>query len=185
MKAALPMKRTLILALFLPALALTACEGAKIEQKYPSSHKREGLEGGIYEEPKSIFGDEGGIFSSKRGKNESTDTGANIGVNTFLWRASLDTVSFMPLASADPFGGTILTEYYENPEAPGERFKLTVLILDRELKANGVRVNVFKQEKINGDWRDAAAPETMARELEDAILTRARQMRAKKLGAAG
>ncbi len=179
------MHRTLILALTLPALALTACSGAKIEKKYPSSYKRDGLEGGIYEEPTSIFGDTGGIFSSKRNKKESTDTGGNIGVNTFLWRASLDTISFMPITAADPFGGTILTDYYEDPKTPGERFKLTVFILDRELKADGVRVRVFKQEKKAGSWKDATTPETMARELEDAILTRARQMRAKKLGAAG
>lgn len=177
------MKRLALTALAL-TLPLTACEGVKVEEKYPSSHKREGLEGGIYEESESIFG-KGGIFSTKRNKGESTDKGGNIGVNTYLWRAALDTISFMPLASADPFGGTILTEYFEDPDTSGERFKLTVLILDRELKADGVRVRVFKQVKKGKDWKDAKASESMARDLENAILTRARQMRAKKLGPLG
>lgn len=170
----------LLLSACLLAIGLTACEGANIEQKYPTSNKREGLEGGIYEEPGTIFGGES-IFSTKR-DDESTDQGGNIGVNTYLWRASLDTVSFMPIASADPFGGTILTDWYEDEQNPGERFKLNVLILDRELKSNGVRVRVFKQEKKDGIWRDAKAPEEMSTKLEDSILTRARQMRAKKLG---
>lgn len=179
------MNRPLILTMSgLALITLSACEGVKVEEKYPSSYKREGLEGGIYEEPESIFG-KGGIFSTKRNKDESNDTGGNIGVNTYLWRAALDTISFMPLASADPFGGTILTDWFEDPDTAGERFKLTVLILDRELKADGVRVRVFKQVKKGSNWKDDKANETMARDLENAILTRARQMRAKKLGPIG
>src|SRR6202012_72915 len=60
-----------------------------------------------------------------------------LGVNSFLWRATLDTLAFMPLASADPFGGVILTDWYENPQTPGERFKINAIILDNTLRADG------------------------------------------------
>jgi hypothetical protein len=178
--------KNIILLSSVTTLALAACGNMEVEQKYPTSNKREGLEGGIYEEPGTIFGDNKGLFSTRRGDDdESDDSGAKIGVNTYLWRASLDTVSFMPIQTADPFGGTIFTDWYEDPSKPGERFKLNVFILDRELKADGVRVRVFKQTGYNGNWKDAAAPEEMGRQLEDSILTRARQMRAKKLGPLG
>ena len=164
------------------SFALTACwGGAKVEQKYPTSAQRDhGDAGGtsIYDEEEGIFG-KGGILGSK--DDDKSSDGA-ITVNSYLWRAALDTVSFMPLASADPFGGTILTDWYEDPATPGVRFKLNVLILERELKADGIRVRVFKQIRKGGTWKDTTAPEDMARKLEDAILTRARQMRAKKLG---
>ena len=102
-----------------------------------------------------------------------------IGVNSFLWRASLDTLSFMPLASADPFGGVIITDWYAPPETRGEeRFKTTVYILSRELRADGVRVALFRQLR-NGDgtWSDAEVSPKTRVELEDAILTRARELR--------
>jgi hypothetical protein len=106
-----------------------------------------------------------------------------IGVNGFLWRASLDTISFMPLASADPFGGVVITEWYSAPDSPDERLKVTVYIMDRRLRADAVRVVVFKQVRdVSGNWSDAAvAPETPAK-IENAILTRARQMRIDVIG---
>ena len=106
--------------LFIPVLCslvvLSACSGANVEQKYPTSTNRE-LSSDIYKKPESIFGNES-LFSTKR-KKDSTDEGGNIGVNTYLWRAALDTVSFMPIASADPFGGTRMTDWYEDPTTPG------------------------------------------------------------------
>ena len=165
----------------LSLVALNACSGVEVEEKYPSSYARKASDDtSIYEAGPSVFGEDS-IFSTK--KKETNDTGGNIGVNTYLWRAALDTVSFMPIVSADPFGGTIITEWYEDPAKPGERFKLTVLILDREMKADGIRVRVFKQAAQAGSWKEAMAPADMGTKLEDAILTRARQMRAKKLGA--
>lgn len=164
-------------------LALAACNNVDVEQKYPTSHKRKAnADGSIYEDAGTIWGGNKGFFSTGGKDKESDDTGARIGVNTYLWRAALDTVSFMPIQTADPFGGTIFTDWYEDPAKPGERFKLNVLILDRELKADGVRVRVFKQTGYAGNWKDAATPEGMARQLEDSILTRARQMRTRKLG---
>src|SRR5438874_8475199 len=79
-----------------------------------------------------------------------------IGVNSYLWRATLDTLAFMPLQSADPYGGVVITDWYVNPEAPGERFKCTVYILDARLRADGLNVAVFKQNKnAAGEWIDA------------------------------
>ena len=95
-----------------------------------------------------------------------------------MWRATLDTLSFLPLASADPFGGVVLTDWYEDPNTRGERFKVSALILDRSLRADAIQVAVFKQQKdAQGNWADVEAPERLARKLEDTILTRARELR--------
>ena len=96
----------------------------------------------------------------------------------FLWRASLDTVSFMPVNSADVFGGVILTDWHSSAEAPNERFKINVYILGRELRADGLRVTVFRQIFTrNGQWADATLPAETETKIEDSILTRARQLR--------
>lgn len=103
---------------------------------------------------------------------------APIGVNGYLWRATLDTLAFMPLASADPYGGVILTDWYVNPEKPDERFKCTVYILDTRLRADGLNVTVFKQVRdATGAWVDAPASDQTSVDIENAILTRARQLR--------
>ncbi len=121
--------------------------------------------------------EDGGLLDYFTDKSSSKSKGAVLGVNSYLWRASLDTVSFMPLASADPFGGVIITDWYENPEAPGERFKLNILILSTYMQADSVKVSVFKQLKNKSIWQDVKPSEKMSRELEDIILTRARQMK--------
>jgi hypothetical protein len=103
---------------------------------------------------------------------------AGIGVNGYLWRATLDTLAFMPLASADPFGGTVITDWYSSPEKPDERFKCTVYILDTRLRADGLKVTVFKQTRdAAGNWADAPAAAQTETDIENAILTRARQLR--------
>ena len=108
----------------------------------------------------------------------SGDNAAAIGVNGYLWRASLDTLSFMPLASADPYGGVIVTEWYVNPEKPDERFKCTVYILDARLRADGLNVAVFKQNRdAAGGWIDAPHASQTETDIENSILTRARQLR--------
>lgn len=112
------------------------------------------------------------------GSSDKEDTGnSGIGVNGFLWRATLDTLSFMPIASADPFGGVILTDWYEDPKVPGERYKVNAVILDKRLRADGVTISVFKQKFENNVWRDQPTSSSMARQLEDTILTRARELR--------
>jgi hypothetical protein len=101
-----------------------------------------------------------------------------IGVNGYLWRATLDTLSFMPLASADPYGGVVITDWYTNPEKQDERFKITVYILDARLRADGLNVAVFKQNKgADGQWIDAPSATQTETDMENAILTRARQLR--------
>jgi hypothetical protein len=102
---------------------------------------------------------------------------AQIGVNGYLWRASLDALAFMRLASADPYGGVIITDWYSSPEAPAERFKATVYILDTRLRADGLNVTVFKQVATNGVWADVEPSPQTEVDLENAILTRARQLR--------
>ena len=120
----------------------------------------------------SVFGG-GGLFAE-----DPYADGRSIGVNSFLWRASLDTISFMPVSSADPFGGVIITDWYSASEATNERFKLNVYILGRALRADGVRVAVFRQILAShGGWRDVAIGDDPATKIEDSILTRARQLR--------
>ncbi len=107
-----------------------------------------------------------------------------ITVNSYLWRASLDTLSFMPLVSADPFGGTIITDWYSPPGQPDERFKVDAYILSPTLRADGLRVTVFRQVRDNaGAWVDAVASDETAGALSRTILTRARQIRIAQLNA--
>lgn len=169
--------------IFLAIIALTAlsgCSGTQTEAKYPTGADRAATGDDIYAEAPSIFGPEGLKLFGGRGKEkEPGDTG--IGVNAYLWRAALDTVSFMPLASADPFGGVIITDWYNPPETPQERFKLNVLILDKQLRASAIDVKVFRQIRRGGSWQDAAASKETEIKFEDTVLTRARQMRVAKM----
>ncbi|MDE8346319.1 MAG: DUF3576 domain-containing protein [Acidocella sp.] len=113
------------------------------------------------------------------GKPTSGGTGsAQIQVNAYLWRATLDTLSFMPLVSADPFGGVIITDWYAPPASPGERFKVNAYILSKEMTANAVQVSVFRQVLQNGQWVNAPADPATATGLEDRILARAADLQA-------
>jgi len=133
--------------------------------------------GGRTQEQGTLFGP-GGLFGAKNaGKDDGSSTG--VAVNAYLWRASLDTINFIPLVSADPFGGVIITDWYTPAETPNERMKVQVTILDRELRADGVRVSVFKQQTApkGGTWVDAQVDPRTQIDIENAILTRARQLR--------
>ena len=150
--------------------------------------------------PSRLAGDGGLNLLSLGGRSSNNNSsGGGIGVNSFLWRASLDTVAFMPLTSADPFGGVIITDWYSPPESPDERFKVMVYILGGQLRSDGVRAQVFRQRRggpslasangrarqaqgaaqprATGDWMDVAVEQSVGTELENAILTRARQLR--------
>lgn len=167
-----------VLPLTAALFILSACGNLpKGEAKYPTGADRASTGGAnnIYNKPQSIFG-EGGL--KILGGDKKTQNVDGIAVNGLLWRASLDTISFMPIASADPFGGTIITDWYSSPDAPEERFKVNIFILGRELRADGVRVAMFRQTRgRNAGWQDAAVDPAAARALEDAILTRARELR--------
>ncbi len=124
-----------------------------------------------------MLGSRGIVIGGDRSQRDEAGAPSGIGVNSFLWRASLDTVAFMPLSSVDPFGGVIITDWYSPAETPGERFKINVFILDRTLRADGVKVSVFRQVNRGGNWQEAPADAKMATDLENTILTRARQLR--------
>ena len=110
-------------------------------------------------------------------KTERVDVQQGIGVNGYLWRASLDTLSFMPLATADPWGGVINYDWYVNPQTPNERFKATVFILDTRLRADALNVAVTKEVKgADGQWTTAPVAAQTETDLENAILTKARQL---------
>lgn len=102
---------------------------------------------------------------------------SQIGVNTYLWKASLDTLSFMPLLQADSNGGVIVTDWYVNPNQPAERMKMTVTILDADLRADAVRVSPQRQVLTSGNWVDQPVQAATAQKLEDIILTKARDLR--------
>jgi hypothetical protein len=105
-----------------------------------------------------------------------------IGVNSYLWRASLDTLSFMPLLQTDSNGGVIVTDWYVNPQNPGERVKVSVSILDSDLRADALKVSASRQTMQNGGWVAAPVQAATVQKLEDIILTRARNLRRDAVG---
>ena len=170
--------RYLFLTLPVVGTVLAGCEGAQSEQRYPTSAQKQHSSDPFMRDQSKLFGESGfNLFGGGGKRDQAAEGGGGIGVNSYLWRASLDTVSFMPLSSADPFGGVIITDWYSPPETPGERFKVTIYILDRQLRADGVRVAAFKQRNTGTGWENAPVGENVGRELEDKILTRARELR--------
>ena len=109
-----------------------------------------------------------------RGKGNSV----GLPINALLWRASLDIVSTIPLEDVDTFGGTIVTEWYQLKKTSDERIKMTAFVLDRELRADGIRVVVYVQKRIGNNWQDSGTDSGMGKQIEDLILTRAREIRA-------
>jgi hypothetical protein len=150
------------------AFALTACAAAGITPDAPPP---------TADRSSSSGGNNGGLIDKFFGGDKSPGLQSGIAVNSFLWRASLDTISFMPLSSADPFGGVIITDWYSPPESPTERIKLNIYILDRQLRADGLRVSVFRQTRGATPWREAKVDPETVRDIENAILKRAREMR--------
>jgi hypothetical protein len=119
------------------------------------------------------------------GSRPRTDLSAaqlnTIGVNAYLWRAALDTVSFAPLLQADSAGGVIVTDWYANPANPNERVKMTVTILDQDLRADALRVATSRQVNESGNWVEAPVQAATVQKLEDIILTKARDLRRQAL----
>jgi hypothetical protein len=165
-------KQYIVLTGLCSVLSVTACNSDDVQYVYPKK-----MGNGTYShdgsEPDRLFGKDGlTLFGKSDNKQEQ-----GIGVNSYLWRGTLDTLSFMPLMSADPFGGVIITDWYTVPDNKNERFKVNALILSTSLRADGVKVTIFKQKKENGQWIDVAVPEKAAADMEDAILVKARQLR--------
>ena len=125
----------------------------------------------------------GGLFGGDDSPRAAAVPANAIGVNGFLWRATLDTLAFMPLVSADPYGGVVITDWYADPAVPNERFKATAYILDTRLRADGLNVAVNKQIRdAAGAWVDAPLAEQTETDIENAILARARQLRLSNIG---
>ena len=157
-------------------LFAAACTG-KTEYNYPDQKPAQKVDPtGSNKQYDGLLGQDGFNLFGKRSAEDPG--GGGIGVNSYLWRASLDAISFMPLASADPFGGVIITDWYAPPETPDERFKLNIYIMGRQLRADGIKAAVFRQRRdASGAWVDASVEPKTTTEFENAILTRARQMR--------
>ena len=179
-----PVPRTALL--FPLALIMAACSSdssqlREVERdEYNTGSRREQLLRST-----SAAGTSGGLTVFGGGTEKGQDSGAGgggLGVNAFLWRATLDTLSFMPLASADPFGGVIITDWHAPGGVSSERFKATAYVLGRQLRSDGVRISVFRQVRGPGGWVDAPVSTATGAELEDKVLTRARELRSQSAG---
>lgn len=157
------MKSMLLISIIMLSLPSAAAE--KVIGKGTRERREDKTKGHLLAEP---------LFTTGKKKNETS----GIGVNTYLWKASLETVSFLPKKSLDPFGGTILTEWYSAPETPNERLKIEIIITGRSLTADGVKVTVFREKKhTRGDWVSAPLdPDTLTK-FEETILSRARELK--------
>jgi hypothetical protein len=163
-------KITLPAGLLAGCLAITSCGGAHPTQATIDNPETQILP------PQQQNANASSLFTF--GKGASVPSGPGIQVNAYLWRASLDTLSFMPLVSADPFGGVIITDWYSPPATPNERFKANAYILSQQMSANAIQVSLFHQVRQNGQWQDADIDPATVSGLEDRILARAADLRA-------
>ncbi len=170
------MRRVVAIMLSLaPLTGLVACNSENSRQVGFNEYFDDQNSGGV---KGKLLGDQGLAFSSFDRSNKDEAGAGALGVNAFLWRGALDTLSFMPLASADPFGGVIITDWYVPPGGGGERLKATAYILGRQLRSDGIKVSVFRQVLQGNQWIDASVAPGTASELEDRVLARARELRA-------
>ena len=166
--------------LLLGAFVLNGCDSSKPNPTVPNYQGQ----GGPGDRNTTRLGgeDSGVIFGTTkdRGKDaggSASGPGTGIGVNAYLWRGALDTLGFMPLNSADPFGGVIITDWYTPAATSGERFKATAYILSKDLRSDGVRVAIFRQVLQSGQWIDAPVAESTTGEIENKVLSKARKLR--------
>jgi len=160
--------------LLLGTLALSACSGVKTSQPEYTNPENQGLPAGQAMSSSTPLL----TLGKGTGNNNGGGGGSPIQVNAYLWRATLSTLAFMPLVSADPFGGVIITDWYTPPASPGERFKVNAYIMSRQLTANAVQVSVFHQVNQGGQWVDSPADPSVAGGLEDRILAQAADLQA-------
>ena len=177
---------TPVIMLSVAATVLAACGNSKPNPTDPAYSGMNGPSSAGAMPGGSILGDSSLVFGTakqRQGENGAAggSGGGALGVNAYLWRGALDTLSFMPLASADPFGGVIITDWYTPPTASDERFKATAYILGRELRSDGVRVSIFRQVLQNGQWVDAQVSPVTVGEIENKVLSRARELREQSL----
>jgi hypothetical protein len=165
----LSLRRSATVAMFVMPLALAGCGGHKNVTAVSDPG---------YVDPAGA-----GTGLNPDRDNKQTEAGATLAVNAYLWRGALETLGFMPLASADPYGGVIVTDWYSPPTTTGERFKATVFVLGRQLRADGVKITIFRQVRDGGAWADAPVNPATAVDIENKVLARARELRAESAAA--
>jgi hypothetical protein len=166
-------KITVPAALLTAALALTGCGGQPTTTTSIYNPQTSTLPGAMATNSAGTS-----LFTFGKGAGGTANQATQIQVNAYLWRATLDTLAFMPLVSADPFGGVIITDWYIPPATPNERFKVNAYILSKQMTADAVQVSVFHQVQQNGQWVDSAADPSTASGLEDRILAQAADLQA-------
>ena len=159
--------------LFLLATCFTLTACVDEEQTAPLSHSDQRKE-----EIGKLFGDDTLSFGNTKNLREGLN---GAGVNVYLWRASLDVFSFMDLDIIDPHGGVITTHWYEDPENAHQRIKVTIVIYDDEMRADGLKVSVYRQALKGHSWKNLPTSQKTSHKLEDAVLNRARELKSKKL----
>jgi hypothetical protein len=182
MNRASPRRPAAFLCALGAAALLGACGSSNVRDvgrdEYTSQSGRDRVRG-------RLTGQDDGIVLFGTARSRPDDAGSTgLGVNAYLWRATLDTLAFMPLASADPFGGVIITDWYSPPGAGAERFKATAYVMGRQLRSDGVRISIFRQIRQGQNWVDAVVAPATGAELEDRVLARARELRSQS-GVAG
>jgi len=164
--------------LLLGALAIAGCESSGNTRAYTGTVNNPGG-------PKATETNRpGGARADFSQDSPTGQRAATVQVNRFAWRAALDAVAFMPLASSDPYGGAIATDWYVAQRSPNERLRVNVMVGGPELRADTVRVTVFRQEKkgARGDWANVPAEPGVGQALENVILQRARELRQRSGG---
>jgi Domain of unknown function (DUF3576) len=176
----MPNRLTVVTLLLASMLALVGCGHTTPNTTDPAYAGMQGPNASGDMPGGSVMGDSSLVFGTDKGRTNKGGGGTGggaLGVNAYLWRGALDTLSFMPLSSADPFGGVIITDWFTPPSSSGERFKATAYILGRELRSDGVRVTIFRQVLQNGQWLDAPVSPVTVGEIENKVLSRARELR--------
>ncbi len=160
-----------VIIILLVTIPLISCEKTVLEAEFPDNN----TDGGGKSTELGVFGNLSITNLFKRKKQEKHPT---LNINSFLWRASLDTVSFIPLSSADPIGGTIITEWHKTPDNPNERFKIIVYISSKVLRSNGINVKTFRQTRKNktSEWESDIVSPLTNQKLENKILQQARKL---------
>ncbi|HLD95804.1 MAG TPA: DUF3576 domain-containing protein [Alphaproteobacteria bacterium] len=156
---------------------LTGCSSLKDEQEKAPEHSPKSRYDEKIESPGYLFGDDFLSFGGSRKKTAGQGAGPS-SVNTYLWKASLEALNLMPLQSADAVGGVLITEWYASTPSSQDKIKVCVFIKDYILRADALKVTVYKQVKDkSGHWLSSSLDEVTARQIEDIILTKARDLR--------
>ena len=161
--------------------SISACAGGRLPDDRTEREKREESFG-------KIFGDDLLVFGERNDPQDETNSNFQeqsnregsfvFQVSSYLWLATLDSLSFMPLRQADRTSGIVLTDWYRHEQFPEERFKIDIKIFSQTLRSDGFSVKVFKQTLQEGTWIDESLPNEISRSVEDVILNKARLLKA-------